>query len=260
MGSCYRITGRAATSKVLIIGLVLGLLIPSVLWAQSALENPSPGGIVSGINIVSGWKCTAGVVTFTIDNGAPNPVIYGASRGDTASLCKDDGMNGFITIFNWNLAGAGVHTIRLFDNGVQFAQAVFGVVSTGQEFLTGLTGQATAQNFPAAGIDTYLAWQEALQNFVIVGGGPHVPTGGGGGGGSGNCLELFITDKSLLGEWIKLSDSSVWAVAGIDQFKLATWITSQKVLLCQLSTDILNTRTLINLASGGSNVVHVSPL
>src|SRR5207253_2953437 len=79
-----------------LVGICLGLFMPAVGGAQSALENPPNGGKVSGISIISGWKCTAGVITFTIDNGPPGRLVHGVSRNDTATACSNDGENGFI--------------------------------------------------------------------------------------------------------------------------------------------------------------------
>jgi hypothetical protein len=139
-------------------------IYPSLTPATGVLENPPEGGFVSGINLISGWKCTAGTLTFTIDDGPPGALVYGSSRGDTPC---DNINNGFVVLWNWNLLGAGQHTIRVFDNGVQFAQATFTVTTLGQEFLTGASGTYLLPNF--AGHNVIVQWQESLQNFVIVG-------------------------------------------------------------------------------------------
>ncbi len=139
-------------------------IYPSLTLPTGVLENPPQGGFVSGISIISGWECTAGILTFTIDNGPPGTLVYGSPRGDTPC---DNINNGFVALWNWNINGAGQHTIRVFDNGVQFAQATFTVTSLGQEFLTGASGTCEIPNF--AGHDVTLQWQESLQNFTIVG-------------------------------------------------------------------------------------------
>src|SRR5439155_25535899 len=130
-------------------------LIPVHLQAQSALENPPNGGQVSGIGIVSGWKCTAGTLTYTIDNGPPAQLAYGISRDDTKGSCGDSA-NGFIAEQNWNLVGDGQHTIRLYDNGNVFAGVTFTVTTLGTEFLTGHS--ATCQT-ALAGKDVTLTWE-----------------------------------------------------------------------------------------------------
>jgi hypothetical protein len=152
------------------IALLFGFAIPCAVWAQSALENPPNGGPVSGIGVVSGWKCTAGTLTYTVDNGPPAQLAYGISREDTKSACGHSD-TGFIAEQNWNLTGDGQHTIRVYDNGQQFAQATFTVTTLGVEFLTGQSATCTTA---LAGKETTLSWQENQQNFVITG------VGGGG--------------------------------------------------------------------------------
>src|SRR5436309_1000569 len=129
------------------IFLGLGSLLPTALWAQANLENPASGSYQSGIGIVSGWKCTGGNLTFTIDNGPAAPLVYGTSRADTQGSCGDVN-NGFAALINWNLAGNGQHTLRAYDNGVQFASITFSVATIGAEFLSGLFGTALAPQFP----------------------------------------------------------------------------------------------------------------
>ncbi len=154
-----------------LVGILLTLILAPPSYGQSSLETPGPGSFQSGLGYVVGWKCTAGNLTFTIDNGPPGLLIYGASRGDTQGVCGDSN-NGFITQFNWNLVGNGQHTIRVFDNGVQFSQATFTVTTLGAEFLT---GQSATCNTSLAGQNVTLTWQQNQQNFAITGasgGGP----------------------------------------------------------------------------------------
>ncbi len=158
------------------------LLSPSLLYAQSSLDTPLPGDFLSGIGYARGWKCTAGALTFTVDNGPAAPLSYGSSRADTQGICGHSN-TGFIAQENWNLVGTGQHTIRVFDNGVQFAEATFTVTTLGGQFLVGLAG-ATSLNF--AGQNVTLTWQEDQQNFVIT---------SAGGGGSSSDL------SSLIGTW-----------------------------------------------------------
>src|SRR5262249_14096247 len=148
--------------------LLLGLAAPGPLGAQANLENPGTNSVQSGIGIVSGWKCTGGTLTFTIDGGPVNPLPYGSSRADTAAVCQDDGNNGFAALINWNLAGNGSHTLRAFDNGVQFASATFTVRTLGVEFLTGASGEYILPFFPLFSQDVVVQWQQSSQNFIIV--------------------------------------------------------------------------------------------
>ena len=57
-----------------------------------------------------------------IDDGAPFAALYGASRGDTAGVCQNDGNNGWAVAYNWNLLARGAHTIRALADGVEFAR------------------------------------------------------------------------------------------------------------------------------------------
>ena len=137
--------------------------------AQSFLENPAKNSLVSGISLVSGWKCTAGVLTFTVDGGAENPISYGTPRSDVQDSGACAGINvGFGALLNWGLFSDGQHTIRLFDDGVEFASADFVVTTFGTDFLSGASGIYKLTNFPAAGQDALVRWDQSSQNFQII--------------------------------------------------------------------------------------------
>ena len=149
------------------LGLVL--LAPSLTHAQSALDIPGNGDTLSGIGVISGWKCAAqGNLTIRLDAGAPLPAAYGFPRGDTTPVCGDDGHNGFFSFFNWAILGDGTHTAVAYDNGVEFARNTFTVVTTGEEFLSGANGQCTIPDFPAPGETARFAWTEATQHLEMV--------------------------------------------------------------------------------------------
>jgi hypothetical protein len=228
---------------------LFGFALPRVVWAQASLDTPTPGSFQSGIGYVRGWKCTAGALTFTIDNGPPASLSYGSSRTDTAGVCKNDGNNGFIAQWNWNISGDGQHTIRVFDNGNQFAEATFTVTTLGVEFATSLAGPAIAPQFPNPNFDTILAWQENQQNFVLVGFQPHVS-------GGQICEPHTIAQLNSLNGLVQLEDGSVWVVNQIDRFHLAVWLPTQNALLCFLKTDFGGQRTLIDTDALSDNVVH----
>jgi hypothetical protein len=158
---------------------LLAVLLSTCVWFPAALfaqplDTPGNGSFVSGIGYVRGWKCTAGTLTFTIDDGPPAALSYGGERGDTLGVCGDT-TNGFITQYNWNLLSTGHHTLRVFDNGQQFAQSTFTVTTLGSEVLTGQSATCTTS---LAGKEVTLTWQQDQQNFAITG------ASGGGGGGS----------------------------------------------------------------------------
>jgi hypothetical protein len=54
-----------------------------------SLENPGPGAKMSGIGIVSGWRCAGGEITARFNDGDPIEVAYGTPRGDTKGQCAD---------------------------------------------------------------------------------------------------------------------------------------------------------------------------
>jgi hypothetical protein len=130
------------------------------------LENPLDGSAKSGIGVISGWVCSATQVTVRIDGGAPLLAGYGTGRLDTAGVCGDAD-NGFGLLFNWGLLGDGTHTITAFADGMAFGQAEFTVKTLGAPFVTGLEGEYRLNDF--AGQDVIVRWQQAQQNFVIVG-------------------------------------------------------------------------------------------
>jgi hypothetical protein len=131
-------------------------------------ENPDPNSFQSGIALVSGWKCTAGTVTFQFDDRVTFEASYGTARGDTQAVCGDTN-NGFGLLVNWNLLGNRTHTVRALADGVQFASATFTVTTLGEQFLQGVSASCTVSNFPQVGKTTTLEWQESGQNFVIKG-------------------------------------------------------------------------------------------
>ena len=72
-----------------LIGMTAGLvLFLSPAWAlASVLEIPGDGATVSGIGVISGWKCEAvGDITVSFDDGDPIPLVYGSARGDTSPV------------------------------------------------------------------------------------------------------------------------------------------------------------------------------
>ena len=162
-----------------LLRLCLGLvfLAPALAHA-SVLEIPGDGGALSGIGVISGWKCDAdGDITVRFDDDEMLTVrmVYGSERGDTEEtsdgkiICGDKD-NGFLAIFNWALLTDGEHTAQAYDNGVPFGNKhTFTVTTTGEEFLTGASKCITVDNFPSDGETTYLEWNESTQHFEMVG-------------------------------------------------------------------------------------------
>jgi len=163
MKSTYRAFGQIAAS------VSLALVPTSSLWAQTNLENPFPGARVSGIGLVSGWTCSTGVVEVSFDNGPrDNRVPKGSGRGDLLATCGRTDV-GFALLFNYNLLGAGNHTLQLFVDGVQIGGSVpFTVTVPAGEFIRGAVKSVDIPDFPNVGQTTRVDWQESTQNFAIV--------------------------------------------------------------------------------------------
>ena len=134
------------------------------------LENPSPGANVSGIGVVSGWSCLGGEleVEFSDADGVIGtaPVLHGSERGDTESACGDID-NGFSSLINWSLLGAGEKTAQLMRNGEEVASQTFMVTAFDTEFVTGAEGMCTIADFPDAGKNATFVWEESEQGLVL---------------------------------------------------------------------------------------------
>ncbi len=163
----HRVSGGEGVHRI-ILGTFLSLLLAHPAVAQFQVENPAHGSTQSGIGLISGWKCTGTNLTVKIDGVFTLALPYGSQRGDTQAVCGDAN-NGFGLLVNWNLLTTGSHTIRFYDNGMEFASATFTVTTLGAQFLTGRRKTVDVPNFPNAGQTTRLEWQESSQNFAITG-------------------------------------------------------------------------------------------
>ena len=135
--------------------------------APHVLENPQPGSFQSGVGVISGWVCEAQTIEISFDDGPRLQAGAGTIREDTHRVCGDTD-NGFGLLYNWNLLGDGPHTVTAYADGVEFARVTVTVTTLGEEFRRGLSREVTVTNFPAAGTNIVLRWQEAQQNFVIT--------------------------------------------------------------------------------------------
>ena len=147
-------------------------LIPSLVHA-TALDIPGAGSNLSGIGVISGWKCEATAITVVIDDGAPIPMLHGSERGDTSGACGDTN-NGFVAIWNWALLSDGEHEAVAYDNGVEFARSTFTVGTLGEAFVEGASAEVRVEDFPSPGESTLLGWNESSQHFEVV---PESPSG-----------------------------------------------------------------------------------
>ena len=153
-----------------LIGMTAGLvLLLSPAWALAdRLEIPGNGVTMSGIGVISGWKCEAvGDITVSFDEGDPIPLVYGSDRGDTSGVCGDAN-NGFVAIWNWGLLSDGEHIAVVYDNDMEFASSTFSVVNFGQERVEGAAGECTIEDFPLTGETATFAWNESTQHLELA--------------------------------------------------------------------------------------------
>lgn len=136
------------------------------VFAQGMLGNPADLGQESGIGLVSGWHCDAGVLEVQFDAYPPIEAAYGTSREDTVATCGDAD-NGFALLWNWNILGDGQHTVRVFADGVEFDSATFQVNTLGAEFVTGINLQTELISLET-GKEVQIGWRDARQGFVIT--------------------------------------------------------------------------------------------
>ncbi len=146
---------------------LLSIVSVRTVWAQSTLENPQPGSFQSGIGVISGWACDAERIEIIFNETDTWQASYGTRRTDTQGVCGDAN-NGFGLLFNWNLLGEGSHTVQALADGVEIGRATVTVTTLGEEFLRGVGGEAMVSDFPTAGNDIVIRWQETQQNFVIT--------------------------------------------------------------------------------------------
>ncbi len=204
-------------SLVLSLAMV-GLLFSSLpVWAQGVLEIPADGGHYSGIGMISGWKCEADGLAISIDGGAWIPLLHGAQRLDTQSVCGDTN-NGFVSIFNWGIVGDGEHTAVLYDNGVEVARSTFTVATLGEEFVRGAEGECTIRAFPAPGETAQFRWNQSTQHLELVGEDPPPVADHGDTRGTAIRLDTILSDASSTS---RTQDGQLEGGGDVDYFRLA---------------------------------------
>ena len=190
----FRLSARVAAGPVVIAvrgnGRQTGQYVLQTALVAGYLENPTARSFQSGLGIISGWVCEAEGVTVEIEKEDGEVVelaaAYGTARADTADVCGDSD-NGFGVLFNWNLLD-GAHAVRVLVNGVvvgarvapgigvapavvdgiEIGRAPVTVTTLGAEFVEGLAGSFMVADFPRAGEQVQLVWQESQQNFVLA--------------------------------------------------------------------------------------------
>ena len=152
-----------------IIGTIAAFLLTSSVAYAATLEIPTPHTTVSGIGVISGWKCEAGALTVRFDGGAPLPLLHGAERADVlkAGAC-DHATVGFLSIMNWGNLGDGEHTAVVYDDGVEFGRSVFTVRRFRDAFVTDAALTLPVQDFPHQGDTAVFTWSEATQHLELA--------------------------------------------------------------------------------------------
>lgn len=148
---------------------VVSLYVPAF---AGVIELPTNHSTISGIGLISGWKCEAyGEITakFDEDFGADisMKVLHGSIREDTYNVCGDT-HNGFGLLINYNDLGPGEHVLTMYDDDVLFDRVEFTVVTSAPEvsFLRGVTGEGKVSL--SNGQDVVVRWSQAKQGFEIT--------------------------------------------------------------------------------------------
>ncbi len=152
-----------------IIGIIAAFLLTSSAAHAATLGIPTPHTTVSGIGVISGWKCEAGELTVRFDGGEPIPLLHGAERADVlnAGAC-DHATAGFLSIMNWGNLGDGEHTAVVYDDGVEFGRSVFTVRRFRDAFVRDAALTLPVQDFPHQGENAVFTWSEATQHLELA--------------------------------------------------------------------------------------------
>ena len=138
------------------------------------LENPGMTADMlyaerSGISVISGWVCEAEEIVIEL-NGTEWKAGYGTTRTDTQGECGDTD-NGFSLLFNWNLLGDGIHSVKAYADGRKFASVQVKVATLlGKEFVRLPKIWDKGEEFPGREEGIGLRWSNSLQNLVITDG------------------------------------------------------------------------------------------
>ena len=152
-----------------IIGIIAAFLLTSSVAHAATLGIPTPHTTVSGIGVISGWKCEAGELTVRFDGGEPIPLLHGAERADVLNAGACDHANvGFLSIMNWGNLGDGEHTAVVYDDGVEFGRSVFTVRRFRDAFVKDAALTLPVQDFPHQGENAVFTWSQATQHLELA--------------------------------------------------------------------------------------------
>ena len=131
----------------IILTLCLVLMSAPSVFAQFSVDSSLPGSVQSGtVAPPTGWRCNAGTITATIDNGPTITFTERQNRADTTALCSNNGDNAFIIAqpWNWNAFGnadlwqatqkdfhAAAKRIRRFAPSAQLHELLHAMQTTG---------------------------------------------------------------------------------------------------------------------------------
>ena len=153
-----------------IIGTIAAFLLTTSGVVNAArLGIPGPHTTVSGIGVISGWKCDAGELTVRFDGGEPIPLLHGAERADVlnAGACAHAHV-GFLSIMNWGNLDDGEHTAVVYDDGVEFGRSVFTVRRFREAFVKDAALTLPVQDFPHQGDNAVFTWSQATQHLELA--------------------------------------------------------------------------------------------
>ena len=136
--------------------------------ARGRLETPAAGSPISGKGLISGWHCTAQTIEVSLNSGARIPAATRTEREDTVETCGDSD-NGFALLVNMGNLPSGQHLVRAYADGYLFAEHSFSSIQlSAGSFIRDRSSEVVVQDFPTAGREVVLRWEQSLQNFVIV--------------------------------------------------------------------------------------------
>ena len=209
--------------------LCLGLLVLAPSLAHSAvLGIPGNGTKLSGIGVISGWKCEAeGDLTIVFnDDGKHIPLLYGTERTDVRKngqcLDNDHDNVGFVAIWNWGNLGDGEHSAVAYDNGEEFDESTFEVNTLGgATFVRGASAEVSVPDFPVLGETAHFVWNQGTQHLELGQFSEAAPPS------ARNHTDLygtwqFTTDEPYMDEWTLHSRGTTSDVAPFGIAPLAT--------------------------------------
>ena len=88
--------------------------------------------------------------------------------GRTRRTCVGTPTTALALLINWNLLGDGEHAVVVLVDGIELGRAAVTVTTLGAEFVEGLAGSVVVADFPRAGEQVRVVWQESQQNFVLA--------------------------------------------------------------------------------------------